>query len=138
VDSAEMAALATRAIKTAEEVSGTQASIVKQQARNKRTLRWLFASVAVDLALSIAMVTLAIAQAHVSAQIHQSQLNACAIGNDFRAGQVRLWDHVIAVSSAPRGETAAERKARLAKLTAFRSYVAAHFRPVDCRSLYGK
>jgi hypothetical protein len=144
VDSAEMAALANRAIETAEKVSDTQASIVRQQARSRRTLRWLFASVAVDLALSVAMVSLAIAQAHVSAaqarvsaQIHQSQLNACAIGNDFRAGQVRLWDHVIAVSSAPPHETAAERKARLAKVARFRTYVAGHFRPVDCKSLYG-
>jgi hypothetical protein len=136
VDSAEMAALANRAIVIAEQAAGTQASIVKQQARNKRTLRWLFASVAVDLALSIAMVTLAVAQAHVSTAIHQSQLNACAIGNDFRAGQVRLWEHVIALSKAPRDETAAERKARLARLARFRAYIAAQFKPVSCQKLY--
>jgi hypothetical protein len=138
VDSAEMATLANRAVAIAEQVAGTQASIVRQQARNKRTLRWLFASVAVDLALSVAMVTLAVAQAHVSAQIHRTQLSACAIGNDFRAGQIRLWDHVIAVSSPPPHETAAERKTRLAKVAGFRRYVAAHFRPVNCDSLYGK
>jgi len=136
VDSAEMATLANRAVAIAEQVAGTQASIVRQQARSKRTLRWLFASVAVDLALSVAMVTLAVAQAHVSAQIHRTQLSACAIGNEFRAGQIRLWDHVIAVSSPPPRETPAERKARLAKLAAFRAYVAAHFKPVNCKSLY--
>jgi hypothetical protein len=133
-----VAGLASRAIRIAEKAAETQQAIVRQQARSKRTLRWLFVSVAVDLALSAAMVTLGISQAHVSAQIHRSQLNACAIGNDFRAGQVRLWDHVLAVSQAPGGETAAERKARLAKLARFRAYVAAQFKPVDCAKLYGQ
>jgi len=37
VDSAEMVTLANRAVTIAEQVAGTQASIVKQQARSKRT-----------------------------------------------------------------------------------------------------
>ncbi len=133
-----MAALATRAIALAEKATETQKAIVRQQARSKRTLRWVLTGLALDLILSVSMVILAIDQAHVSAAIHQSQLNACGIGNDFRGGQIRLWDHVLAVSKAASHETAAERKARLAKLAAFRAYVRHQFRPVDCASLYGK
>jgi hypothetical protein len=134
----DVASLAARAIALAERAAGTQEAIIVQQARNRRQIRLIAVSVAVDIVLSVTCVFLAVSQARVSHQIHVSQLTSCRIGDDFRAGQVRLWDHVIAVSKAPPGETAAAREARLAKLAAFRAYVRAEFRPVNCSRLYGK
>ncbi len=100
---------------------------------------------ALDITLSVITVAVLFNQAHVEGQLHQqqavirqSQLRACGIGNDFRAGQRQLWNHVIAVSSAPPGETRAEREARLAKLAAFRAYIGRQFRAVSCTALYGK
>ena len=133
-----VAALAARAIGIAEKAQKTQEAIVGQQARSKRTARLLTVSVALDITLSVVTILLALGQASVSQSIHQSQLNGCAIGNKFRVGQVALWDHVIAVSSAPPRETDAQRAKRTATTTAFRAYVHAQFAPVDCGKLYGR
>jgi hypothetical protein len=133
----DVAALAGRAIAIAETATGTQALILAQQARNHRTVRLLTVSVLLDIALSLFCVGLAVNQHNVSGAIHQSQLNSCAIGNQFRKSQVQLWDHVIAVSAAPAGETAAGRAARLRRIAGVRAYVGRHFHPVDCSRLYG-
>src|SRR5258707_5788031 len=66
-------------------------------------------SVVLDIGLTVITGAVLIHEAHTSQAIHRSQLEACGIGNGFRAGQRRLWDHVIAVSQAPPGVTPAER-----------------------------
>jgi hypothetical protein len=113
--------------------------------RRTRVMAWgLVASVILDVALSVLAVTVIVHQVHAARQlaatiraVHVSQLRSCAIGNSLRAGQVRLWDHLLALPAAPpQGETAAERAARLERVTAFRVYVHRQFAPVDCRSLY--
>jgi hypothetical protein len=70
-------------------------------------------------------------------QIHKSQLNACARGNEFRAAQVQLWDHIIQISRVPPNETPAEKKARLAQIQSFRIYIHRQFRQLDCNAIYG-
>jgi hypothetical protein len=105
--------------------------------RRTRLMSWLLAaSVVLDVGLSVLTVHLYIGQAQVSRDIHRSQVRACAIGNDFRTRQRQLWDHVIAVSVPPPGETAAQRHVRLARLAAFRVYIGRQFHPVDCAALY--
>ena len=107
-----------QAIDVAKAVSDTQEKIVARQAKDRRNNRILAASLLFDLLIT----------GGLALNGHQT----CVQGNQFRAGQVRLWDHIIAVSKAPPGETAAARAARLATLAAFRSYIAGQFRPVDC------
>ena len=105
--------------------------------RRTRLMSWgLALSVVLDIGLTVITGAVLIHEAHTSQAIHRSQLEACGIGNGFRAGQRRLWDHVIAVSQAPPGETPAERRARLTKLAAFRAYIGRQFRPVNCKTLY--
>ena len=105
--------------------------------RRTRLMSWgLALSVVLDVGLTVITGAVLIHEAHTSQAIHRSQLEACAIGNGFRAGQRQLWDHVIAVSAAPPGETRAEREARLARLAAFRVYIGRQFRPVNCGRLY--
>jgi hypothetical protein len=77
-------------------------------------------------------------QAAIIAAQHRSQLNGCALGNTFRSRQQGLWDHFIAVSAIPPGETPAQRKARLERLASARAYVASAYMQIDCRKLYGK
>lgn len=134
---------AARALDIANELSGVVSdlaaklgNIAAARRRDRHILRVLAVTLALDVALSVAFVFLYAGQAQVSQQIHASQLHACAIGNQFRHGQVALWEHVISVAQVPKGETAAERKARLAKLAAFRAYVRAQFKPVNCKLLY--
>lgn len=129
-------ALAERAVKIAEQATATQVTIVAQQARSKRTTRWLIVSVALDIGLSIATIALGVSTISASEAIRQSQLNGCAVGNTLRLGQVRLWDHVFSLASPPPHETAGQRKRRLATETAFRVYVRTQFQPVDCARLY--
>jgi hypothetical protein len=131
-------ALAARAIEIAEKAAETQEQIVAQQRKSKRTIRFLIVSVAFDIALSVSLIFLAAGQASVSGQIHSSQVTACGIGNATRAAQIALWDHVIATAAVPPHETAAQRKARLARLAGFRAYVKSTFHPVNCQALYGK
>ncbi len=105
--------------------------------KRTRLMSWgLALSVVLDVGLTVITGAVLIHEAHTSQAIHRSQVEACGIGNGFRAGQRRLWDHVIAVSQAPPGETRAQREARLAKLAAFRAYIGRQFRPVDCQKLY--
>ena len=134
----DIGALAARAIAIAEKAASTQDAIVAQQRKSKRTVRLLAVSVILDIMLSVATITLAVNQQNVSRAIHDSQLAACAIGNETRAAQVQLWDHVIGISRPPPGETGAERKARLARLAALRAYVRNTFRQINCAALYGK
>jgi len=136
-DAAEALSIARQLRDLIAEILDRLTDAVKYGKRT-RVMSWgLVASVILDVGLSVLTVRLYVGQAHVSDDIHASQLHACAIGNDFRAGQRQLWDHVIAVSTAPPGETAAQRQARLAKLAAFRLYIGRQFRPVKCKSLYG-
>ncbi len=86
-----VAALAARAIAIAEQAAQTQGAIVRQQGRSKRTIRLLAVSVAFDIALSVALIFLAVSQRSVSDQIHSSQVTACGIGNSSRVAQVQLW-----------------------------------------------
>lgn len=134
----DLAALAARAIAIAENAASTQADIVAQQGKLRRIVRALAASLAVDIVLSVVCLFLASSQAGVSHSIHQSQLAACAIGNKFRQTQTQVWEHVLAFSTAPPGETAAQRAKRLEVLQDFQSYLNGQFRPVDCTALYGQ
>jgi hypothetical protein len=134
----DLAGLARRAISTSEQVAATQAQIVAQQARSKRTVRVLTVSVLLDIILSVACVLLAINQHHVTDDIRASQLAACQnIGNTLRAREVQLWEHAIRASIlVPPHETAGQRQARAQRAASFLAYVKLTFRQVDCARLY--
>jgi hypothetical protein len=134
----DVAGLAAQALSIARQATETQEKIVTQQGKSRRNIRLIAVSVVLDIALSVSLVFLAVSQAHVSDSIHSSQLAACALGNGFRASQAQVWDHFIARSAAPPGETAAQRTARLRRLADARAYIARHYRPVNCQLLYGK
>lgn len=56
----------------------------------------------------------------------------CLAGNEARAQQVTLWDHVITITLPPPRETPAQRRHRLAAERAFEAYVHRVFAPRDC------
>ena len=56
----------------------------------------------------------------------------CETGNGFRADQVTLWTHLVAISSPPPHETAAQKAARAKTVRAFLAYVRKVFKPRDC------
>jgi hypothetical protein len=115
--------------------------------RRNRHLIWLtFASIGLDVALTILLVFAygtarnSQVEAHaaraVAASEHQSLLYACKLGNQSRAQQVQLWDHLVGIAQAPPRETTAQRKARLRTIRSFLGYVRRSFAPRPCRIIY--
>ncbi len=135
-DAAEALSIAKQLRDLISQILERLADAVKYGKQTRRISWFLGVSLAFDIGLSVVTGAVLIHEAHNSQAIRRSQLQACAIGNGFRAGQRQLWDHVIAVSAAPPGETRAQREARLAKLAAFRVYIGRQFHPVDCVKLY--
>jgi hypothetical protein len=70
--------------------------------------------------------------------IHQSQIAACHISNQTRAGEVQLWTHVVEISKPPPGQTPAQARQRQRLTASFLDYVRKTFRPLDCERLYAK
>jgi hypothetical protein len=66
----------------------------------------------------------------VSSRATVTQL--CLTGNDFRAQQVTLWTHLVAISAPPPHQTPAQQRQRAAMIRAFLAYVRTVFAPRDC------
>ena len=60
----------------------------------------------------------------------------CQLGNESRAQQVVLWEHIITISRPPPHETPAQERRRLATVRAFGAYLHEVFAPRDCRALH--
>jgi hypothetical protein len=63
-------------------------------------------------------------------------LQLCETSNGFRAQQVTLWTHLIAISPPPAHETAAQKQQRQATIRAFLRYIRQVFAPRDCAANY--
>jgi hypothetical protein len=63
-------------------------------------------------------------------------LQLCETSNDFRAQQVTLWTHLIAISPPPPHETAAQKQQRQATIRVFLRYIRHVFAPRDCAANY--
>jgi hypothetical protein len=75
------------------------------------------------------------ARADASA-VHTSNLVACRAGNQSRAQQIALWDHVAAISTPPPHSTQAQIQKNKRVIAAFLAYVGRVFAPRDCQALY--
>ena len=65
-----------------------------------------------------------------AAAVNTTQL--CEAGNESRAQQVTLWEHLVAVAQPPPHETPAQEQQRLAVARAFIAYVHKVFAPRNC------
>jgi hypothetical protein len=96
---------------------------------NQRTWRFtigLCASLGLDLVLTVVVTVLSLAALHANATLHSSQLTACAIGNQTRAQQRVLWQHLVAESKTP----------PTAEIKSFLDFVNKTFAPVSCSDVY--
>ena len=66
-----------------------------------------------------------------------STLALCEAGNQARAQQVQLWQHIIVISAPPPRETPAQHAARAALIAGFQKYVRQVFAARDCNHLTG-
>ena len=64
-----------------------------------------------------------------------SIVQLCETGNEFRAQQVVLWEHIITISRPPPHETPPEARKRLAGVRAFDAYIRKVFAPRNCHAI---
>jgi hypothetical protein len=121
------------AISTAKGLTGALADVGKElrrlnaYGRRNRKLAWVAGVVAVA-AIALAFVLIA--------RVHATQISACEVGNQSRAQQVALWEHVAGISAPAPGETAARRRHDAQVLAAFLGYVHKVFAAKNCAALY--
>ena len=65
-----------------------------------------------------------------------SVVQLCQSGNEFRAQQVTLWEHIIKVSTPPPHETAAQKQRRAMVVRQFTAYVHQVFAPRNCATSF--
>lgn len=70
-----------------------------------------------------------------SARSAASVVQLCQLGNQARAQQVSLWEHLVTVAAPPPHETRAGRRRRLATARAFIGYVHKVFAPRNCHAI---
>lgn len=101
---------------------------------NRHLIRWLVASVAFDIALSVVVLLLAYFAHNTAASAErastQSRIN-CIAANQAREVQKSLWNYVLTFPP-PARETPADRRVRLQNTAKFRAYIKAQFAPRDC------
>lgn len=126
-------------------LQGIRAEMHSNTAAINATRRWKQRVARAALATAIAAVLaftatgVALWKVHQNTEaIHASQLDACAIANTLRAREVKLWEHAIAASRPPPGQTPAQRRQRQQLTASFLVFVTRTFRPLDCQRLYGK
>jgi hypothetical protein len=66
-----------------------------------------------------------------------SVVQLCQAGNESRAQQVTLWTHLVAISTPPPHETAAQKQRRQKLTREFLAYVRKVFAPRNCAARYG-
>jgi hypothetical protein len=107
--------------------------------RNRRLIAITIVSMLVDVALTVA-VTVALVGVHHNAatvsQLHGTSVSACRLGNQTRAANVALWDHVAAISQPRAGESTAQRRRQEKTTAAFLTYVRKVWASRNCQSLY--
>ncbi len=121
-----------------EGMTGQLAAVNARVRRGKRIMIGLAVSLLLDVALT-AGVTVAAIQAHDAssqasatvAQLHAIQVASCNAGNQTRAAEIALWDHIFTLSVSTR-TTPAERKADEELL----GFIRETFAPRDCVRIY--
>jgi hypothetical protein len=121
-----------------EGMTGQLAGVKADVRRGKRIITGLVISLVLDVALTV-VVTITAAQAHDASaranatvgQLHATQVSSCDTGNQTRAAEVALWDHIFALSVTAR-TTPAERTADEQLLAFIREAFAAR----NCAQIY--
>lgn len=67
---------------------------------------------------------------------HQTEVYACTLANQTRTEELRLWRHIITITSPPPHQTRSQRKARHALISGFVSYLKHVFGPRNCAAIY--
>jgi hypothetical protein len=101
-----------------------------------RLMTWLTViGWALDVALTVVIAVVAVSAHDASTAASEnrvSSLASCGQSNATRAAEIRLWDHIAALSITKKTPPKA-----LAADENLLAYIRATFRPLDCARLYG-
>jgi len=116
-----------------------QDTLAAAQRRDRRRLALVIASLIIDIVVTVA-VTISFVAAHRAeatvTELRATSIAACNLGNQARAEQVALWEHIATISKPPPHESPAARKRQAQVLTAFLAYIHRVFAPRDCAAIY--
>lgn len=94
--------------------------------RTRHLALGLAVSIVLDVALTVVVTLLSVSALDQGATLRASQLSACAMGDQSRAEQIRLWDYVFQLSGGAKTDQQKE----------FLVFVEKTFAPVNCAQLY--
>lgn len=114
---------------TLVKVAGRLETVAARERRTRRLTLGLVVSIILDVTLTIVVSILSANALNQGSTLHRSQLAACAIGNQTRHDQVKLWGFVLKLS-------AKDPHSNQAQLRMFKAFVDTTFAPVDCAGLY--
>jgi len=100
--------------------------VSKSNRATRRLAVGLAVSLVLDVLLTVTVTLLSLSALSQGASLHQSQLAACAIGNDSRSEQQALWSYLFELSGG----------ARTPQQKEFLTYVDKTFKLVDCNAVY--
>src|SRR5262245_53230624 len=106
-----------------EALDGLARELASVKAYGRRNRAWIWFDIGLSIALgALGVLTWAsqVRSDHAAAaarhaqvtitQLHRSELNGCHAGNQVRAAEIRLWDHVIQISQASGRPTRAQER----------------------------
>jgi hypothetical protein len=118
-----------------EEVKGLRGSVHRS---------WWY--IGVDVALTIVLAVVTVIAIHASSDAsgaraaasaeHSSLIAACLLGNQTRAQEIDLWDHLAAISKPGPGETKRQIAKGQREVGMLLAYIKATFAPRPCAKLY--
>lgn len=113
---------------------------IETYGRRTRHMAWaLVLTYIVDIALTLTIVFLLGAQGSQQSALHHDQLQACQLGNDFRAKQRTIWSDLFMVAGTTKhqpNQTPEEYARDQLLLRVFLTEVDKTFASVDCHKLY--
>jgi hypothetical protein len=111
---------------TLDRVSTRIETVAGRERTTRHMTWWLAGSFALDIVLTIVVTILTISAIGQSSSLHQSQLAACAIGNQTRTEQLQLWEFLFKLTGG--AKTPQEQK--------LLKFVQHTFTPVNCAQVY--
>jgi len=133
---------AEKAIHDLQVTAETQGDLLKKATRDA-ALRKLQVRVLglVSIVLVIVCVLGTVQYFHtrdIAGKVQQGSISQCVDGNNVRAGEIQVWDHVLNALLAPSpGETAQQKAGTVKFVQDTESFITKVYAPKDCTALFG-
>lgn len=122
-----------------EKMTGELVRLNKYGRTNRHLILVTFASIALDVILTVLLVFV-YGTAHSASEVataeHSNLIASCEAGNQTRAEQVQLWDHLAQISTPPPRATKAQRARDAREIASLLRYIRHVFQSRPCQKVY--